>query len=268
MANNLFINRKLENPAMRELLSKRKSVDPSDKNAVNEIMGDLIGEIVMKARFLSVVKFSKKPSYDVDGSLILDESTNITFSMLNNSNGEQFFPVFSESAELAKWENVDAENTIQVPFDNIAMMLASNKNFSGFVLNPFSDNMTVSREIAAKWLEKKQMMVNGHAQHVISSDSKYEFHTLNPYPMLLSNKLCEAAKALPVNALWLRGITLDGSDGYLLAVDFTGDKMSVFTELGNSAKPFLSGNSLHMIDSKEQFGKIAIEKVMPIYSKE
>lgn len=264
----LYINQKLENPTMRELLAKRRSVDPSNKEEINEVMGNLISEIVMNARFLAVVKFSKEPSYDIDGTLILPDDANITFTMVNNNNGERFFPIFSETEELEKWKDVDASNTIQVPFNNIAMMLASNKNFSGFVLNPFSDNMTVSREIAAKWLEKKQMMLNGHAQHVISPDSKYEFHTLNPYPMLLSNKLCETAKTLHINQMWLRGINLDGNDGYLLVVDYTGDRLATFTELGNSAKQFLGDKSLHIIDCKEQFGKLAIENNLPIYTKE
>ena len=268
MANNLNINQKLENPKMRELLAKRKSADPSNKEEINEVMGSLINEIVMNARFLSVVNFSKKPGYDIDGTLMLQEKTNITFTMLNNSNGEHFFPLFSESEELEKWPDANIENTIQVGFDNIASMINANKDCGGFVLNPFSDNMTVSREVSAKWMEKKQILLNGHAQHVISPDSKYEFHTLNPYPMLLSNKLCETAKTLPINAMWLRGITLEGSDGYLLVVDFTGDRLTVLTELGNVVKPFLSDKALHMIDSKEPFGKIAIDKMIPIYSKE
>lgn len=266
--NNLYIDQKLENPAMRELLAKRRGVDPSNKEEINNVMGSLIGEIVMNARFLTVVNFNKNPVHGVDGTLTLQDNTNLNFTMLNNSSNEHFFPVFSESEELAKWENVEIEHTIQIGFDAIASMILSNKNCGGFVINPFSDNMTISREITMKWLEKKQMMVSGHAQHVISPDSKYEFHSLNPYPMLLSNKLCETAKSLPVNKMWLRGINLEGNDGYLLVVDFTGDRMETFTALGNSAKQFLSNKSLHMIDSKEQFGKIAIENNIPIYSKD
>lgn len=266
--NNLYIDQKLENPAMRELLAKRKGVDPSDKEEIGEVMGNLISEIVMNARFLTVASFDKDLSYGIDGSLELQDNTNINFTMLNNTNNEHFFPVFSESEELEKWSDVKIEHTMQLGFDNIAAMVISNKNCGGFVINAFSDNMTISREIASKWLEKKQMMLNGHAQHVISPDSKYEFHSLNPYPMLLSNKLCETAKSLPVNKMWLRGINLDGNDGYLLVVDFTGDKMETFTQLGNSVKQFLSNMSLHMIDCKEQFGKIAIENNIPIYSKD
>ncbi|MBD5128867.1 MAG: enhanced serine sensitivity protein SseB [Ruminococcaceae bacterium] len=266
--NNLNINRKLENPAMRELLAKRKGLDPAKNDDVKEVMGRLINEIVMNARFLTVVSFDKKPLLADDGTVDLQDDTNINFTMLNNTNNEHFFPVFSENAELEKWENAKVENTVQVTFDNIAAMVVSNKNCGGFVINPFSDNMTISREITVKWLEKKQMMVKGHAQHVISPDSKYEFHSLNPYPMLLSNKLCETAKSLPINKMWLRGITLEGSDGYLLAVDFTGDRMETFTQLGNSARQFLGDKSLHMIDCKEQFGKIATENNIPIYSKD
>lgn len=268
MANNLYINQNLENPTMRELLAKRTSVDSANPNAVNEVMGALIGEIVMNAKFLSVVEFSNKPVPDDDGQLVLKDRTDINFTLLNNSNGEHFFPLFTESSELEKWQNIKVNYTIQVGFDMIAKMILTNKNCGGLVINPFSDNMTVSKDIVSKWLERKQMMTQGHAQHILSPDSKYEFHTLNPYPMLLSNKLCEAAKTLPIKALWLRGIVLDGSDGYLLAVDYTGDRMETFSALGNAVKPLLSGKALHIIDCKERFGQVAIDKTLPIYQKD
>ncbi|MCM1165523.1 MAG: enhanced serine sensitivity protein SseB [Lachnospiraceae bacterium] len=268
MANNLYINQKLENPAMRELLARRRSVDPSDKTAVSEVMSSLINEIVMNARFLTAARFSSEPFVDTDGSLALPQKTDLTFTMITNSNDEHFLPVFSETPEMDKWKDADIEHTIQIGFDSIAPILLSGNNYGGFVINPFSDNMTISREITLKWLEKKQMMLHGHAQHVISPDSKYEFHSLKPYPMLLSNKLCETARSISVNKLWLRGITLDGTDGYLLVVDFTGDRMETFTALGNSARPFLSDKPLHMIDCRETFGQIAVENNIPIYSKD
>lgn len=268
VSKNLYIDQKLENPGLRELLSKRRSLDPSNKDDVNSVMGNLISEIVMNARFLIVVNFDKEPFHGNDGTLTLPNNTNLNFTMLNNKNNEHFFPVFSESEELAKWENVKIEHTLQVDFDLIASLFTHNKNCSGFVINPFSDNMTISREITMKWLERKQMMVKGHAQHVISPDSQYEFHSLSPYPMLLSNKICEVAKTLSVDKMWLRGLNLEGSDGYLLVVEFSGDRMAIFTELGNAAKPFLSDKSLHMIDRKEPFGKIATENNIPIYSKD
>ena len=268
MANNRYIDQKLESPTMRDLLAKRKSADPSDKQAINEVMGNLIYEIVMQAKFLSVVTFSKEPVYDIDGTRILAPQSEITFTMLNNTNGEHFFPVFSENSEMDKWENAKIEHTIYVNFDNLAIMIERNKNCGGFVINPFSDNMTISRDIVIKWLEKKQVLQNGHAQHVITPDSQYEFHTLNPYPMQLSNKLCEEAKELSVNTMWLRGITLNGDNGYLLVVDFDGERSAVFGQLGNSAKQFLGGKSLHMVDAKEHFGKLAVENIIPIYSKE
>lgn len=266
--NNLYIDRKFENLSLRELLTKRRSLDSSNKDEVNTVMGNLISEIVMSARFLGVVSFNKEPIHGNDGTLTLPNNTNLNFTMINNSNKEQFFPVFSESEELAKWKDVEIDHTIQMSFDMIAQMVAANKKCGGFVLNPFSDNMTVSREIAIKWLEKKQMMTTGHAQHVISPDSKYEFHSLSPYPMLLCNKVCETAKKLPVNKMWLRGLSLEDNDGYLLVVDFTGDRMATFTEIGNAAKPFLANKSLHMIDCREPFGKIATENNIPIYSKD
>lgn len=268
MANNLYIDQKLESPTLRDLLAKRRDVDSSDKQAINKVMNELIVEIVMQAKFMAAVTFSREPVYDIDGTRILASDCDISFTMLNNTNGEHYFPVFSESVEMDKWENAKIEHTIYVNFDTLAAMIERNKNCSGFVLNPFSDNMTISRDIVSKWLEKKQMLQNGHAQHVITPESQYEFHTLNPYPMLLSNKLCEEAKGLPVNAMWLRGVTLNGDEGYLLVVDFNGERNAVFGQLGNSVKQFLASKPLHIVDVKEPFGKLATENIIPIYSKE
>jgi len=268
MATNLYIDRKLESPTMRDLLAKRKSIDPSDKKEINEVMGELINEIVMQARFLSAVTFSKEPVYDIDGTRILAEGSDITFTMLNNSNGERYLPVFSDNDEMEKWENAKIDHTIQIGFDNLAVMIEGNKDCSGFVLNPFSDNMTVSRDIVSKWFERKQVLRIGHAQHIITPDSQYEFHNLNPYPMLLSNKLCEEAKELSVNAMWLRGVTLNGDDGYLLVVDFSGERNAIFEQLGNSAKQYLGDKPLHLVDVRENFGRLAVDKIIPIYSKD
>lgn len=267
MAENFYVNQKLENESIRLLLEKRRSADANNKEDTKNVMNELIYEIVFNSRFLSPVNLSKPPVYDAAGALILAPDTEFTFVLLDNGKGERFFPIFTETEELAKWEKLEASSTIQMEFDRYAIMLERNNNCEGIVINPFSDNLLVNKQIVEKWYEKKQIMQKGHAQHVITPDSKYEFFTLNPYPMQLSNKLCETAKNISgINKMWLRGLKLNGSDGFLLVVDFSGDRLSIFSELGNAAKPYLEERSIHIISLDEGFGKQSVENIMPIYA--
>lgn len=269
MPDNLNLNQKLENNIMRELFEKRKNVDTNDKDAVNAVMGEIADELVMRSRFLSVVSLSKPPIEDEKGNAALDKGTNINFALLDNGSGARFFPIFTDSEELAKWDSPPSQTTIQLGFDNYASMVEGNGSCEGIVVNPFSDNLLLNKSIVIKWYEKKQVMTKGHAQHVITDDSQYELYAPNPYPMLLSNTVCAAAKAFSaVNAMWLRGIRLNNEDGYLLVVDFNGDRQKIFAALGESAKPFLADRSLHIVALDEGFGRKASENVVPIYTKE
>lgn len=267
MADNFYVNQRLENEGIRSLLEKRRDADANDQEETRNVMNELINEIVFNSRFLSPVNLSKPPVYDAAGALMLAPDTEFTFVLLDNGKGERFFPIFTESAEFEKWENPGASATIQMEFDRYAVMLERNSNCEGIVINPFSDNLLVNKQIVEKWYEKKQIMQNGHAQHVITPDSKYEFFTPNPYPMQLSNKLCETAKSISaINRMWLRGVKLNGSDGLLLVVDFTGDRLSIFSELGNAAKPYLEERSIHIVPLDDGFGKQAVENLIPIYA--
>ena len=267
MADNFKVNQKLENENIRSLLEKRQNADSNNKEDIKKIMNDLIYEIVFNTGFLSPVNLSKPPVYDASGELILAPDTEFIFTMLDNGKGERFFPLFTESEELAKWEQSEAPYTIQMDFDRYASMLERNISHAGIVINPFSDNLLVNRQIVAKWYEKKQIMQKGHAQHIITPDSEYAFFTLDPYPTQMADKLRETAKNMSgVKKLWLRGVTLNGSDDFLLIVDFSGDRLSLFSELGNAAKPFLEEKSIHIISLDEGFGKRATENETPIYS--
>lgn len=256
MENNLHINEKLEKQKIAEFFAKRGTLDPDDKEKQNELVNGLIGELVMNTRFIAPVTLSGG-----------EESREITFQMVKSPQGEQFFPVFTSSEDLEKWEGMKDSQTVQLTFDNYASMLSSNGNIGGIAINPFSDNFRVDKRLVAKWFEHKQMLVQGHANHTITNDTDYEVYALSPYPFQLSDKLCEQAKELPeVERIWLRGIKLDGNDGYLAIVDLNGDKKEVLTALGNSVRSYLNGLPIHFVVYAPGFAEQAVDKVLPIYS--
>ena len=257
MERNLYINEKLEKQKIAEFLAQRGTVARDDTEKQNELINGLIEELVMNTRFIAPVTLSGE-----------GEGQQASFRMVKSPKGDHFFPAFTSSEDLEKWEEAKSSDTIQLSFDNYAVMLATNGSIGGMVINPFTDNFALDKRIVAQWFERKQMIVQGHANHAITKDSKYEIYALSPYPFELSDKLSEAAKELPeVERVWLRGINLDGRDGYLAVVDMTGDKQKLIPQLGDAVRGLLNGKLIHFVEYAPGFGEDAVKDVLPIYAK-
>ncbi len=271
MPNNLMIvNQTIQNPKLGALLEKYKGAYVNDKKAAAEILGQIADELALHSRILAPVSLSEEP-ISKNGKLVLKDGTNVAF-MLLNGDGNDFLPIFTDNTEFSKWDAGDDKipYSLTIDFDSCASILESNAACWGLAVNPFSDNLQIPRSMALNWFEQKQIHQKGHARHVITSQTPADVYAPDPYPMLLSNKLCEAAKTLSgVNALWLRGIRLNGSDGYLLVADISEDGNKViFPTLGEAAKPHLNGLPLHIVTADNDFGKKSVENVLPIYSKQ
>lgn len=259
MENNLHLNEKLEKQKLNKLLLERGTVDLNDEKIRNKLWNSIVAELVLYTRFISPVTVEDAGNGD----------QNITFKLIRSAEGDKYFPVFTSSEDLALWKEAEAEQTAQFIFDNYAGMLAVNPECKGFVVNPFSDNFKVEKNLAAQWLEQKQVLMQGHANHAITKDSQYEIYAPSPYPFQLSDKLCEAAKEMPeTERVWLRGINLDGKDAYLAVVEFNGDRDAVFGALGERARDYLNDKPLYIVPFEPGFAEQAVDKVLPIYVKE
>lgn len=271
--NNLKLNEEIHNPKLRELFDRRAAIsadgkDVPDKKVYSDIMGEIADELIMRAKLLVPVSLSKEPESRENGELFVSGNTDVTFMMLT-SHDQHFLPVFTDTDDLKKWKMDKVPYAVTMGFDNAASMLESIGKCDGVAVNPFSDDMVIGRQLVLHWYEQKQIMTQGHANHVITGDTPVEMFVPNPYPLELSNKLCETARQNHnVNKIWLRGIKLNGEDGYLLVVDFKGDRQKLFSAFGECARPFLGAKALHIIALDDGFGGRAVENAMPIYSKE
>lgn len=269
MASELLINQKTSNPKLSALIEKYKDAFKNDKKAAAEILGQIADELVLRARLLTPVILSEEP-ISKNGRLVVKDNTNVTFMLLHGGDND-IIPVFTDNAELDKWnvDNTQKPWTMTLDFDSIGSVLEGGAQCWGIVVNPFSDNLQIPRSMALNWYEQKQIHSQGHARHVITPETPADVYAPDPYPMVLSNKLCEAAKGLSgVEKLWLRGVRLNGTEGYLLIAELTEDGNKViFPALGEAAKPHLNGLALHIVTNDSEFGKKAVENVLPIYTK-
>ena len=257
MERDLHIDERLEKQKIAEFLAQRGTVSREDTEKQNELVNGLINELVMNTRFIAPVTLSGEA-----------EAQQASFRMVKSPKGDHFFPAFTSSEDLERWEEAKDSQTIQLTFDSYAVMLANNSSIGGLVINPFTDNFALDKRIVAKWFERKQIIVHGHANSAITKDTKYEIYAPAPYPFELSDKLSEVAKEQPeVERVWLRGIKLDGRDGYLAVVEHTGDKQKLFPVLGDAVKSLLNGMLIHFVDFAPGFGEDAVKDVVPIFAK-
>lgn len=258
MNDRFHINEKLERQKLDDFFAERGSMDSKNTGAVDSLLNRIIGEIVMNTMFIAPVEISD----DDDGS------KNMTFHLVKDDEGKNFFPLFTNSERLGHWTDMTEESTVQLNFDDYASLLRNSPECKGFVVNPFTDNFRAEREVIMQWVKQKEALVKGYVTGEITDESKYELYTPEPYPAALSDKLCEAAgNTAGINRLWLRGITLEGAKGYLVVADFDGEKEKSFPVLGEAVRDQLGGFPLHIVPFDSQFGKDAVEGISPIYSK-
>lgn len=267
MPNKFAINEPLEPQKLHELLVSRRTVSESDTDEINRLMDGIATEIVMSARFICAVKFSVEPQKQEDGTYLLPDDAQISFLLLENENFGKIFPLFTNQSELEKFDAYKDYYTIITNFDGISGMIADGNACEGVMINPFDDNMFINRKVIYKWREKKQILKTGRANHVITEKTPLDIHSPNPYPLQLSNKLCEIAKTIPeVNSLWLRGVTLNGDEGYMLVIDAP-QAERFFDQFGSGSKEYIGKKSLHVVPLNGELGKKASQNVVPIYSK-
>ncbi len=254
----LHINEKLARQSLDDFFAEHDALDENDKEKQAEVLNRIINEVVMNAAFITPVVFPNGV-----------ETGEATFQLLRNDRDNTgFFPLFTNSDELAKWENAKGMQTVTLHFDEFAEMMNYREDLGGFVVNPFSDNFIADRRLVREWYEQKQMLVNGHTMHAITKDSKYEFHGLEPFPSHISDKLCETAKTLPeVTRVWLHGVVLEGIDSYLVVVELNGGGSETFKAIGESIKGILGAMPLHVVQFAEGFASEAVENISPIYTK-
>lgn len=269
MIENVMINKDADNSRLEELMNRRlELVKAEDKEAIVANVEEIFMEIMDKALLVTAIKMSQPPKNLPNGGQTLAVGTNISFLMISSQDGGHYLPMFTKRSEMEQWHNNTEKNTVLMGFDNISMIVETNPNCAGIVVNPFTQNLVIPRNFVEDMIERRNLLRDGQTNRVLNADTPCELYTPSPYPMEMSNALVETAKGTgAINSLWLRGAKLEGQDGYLLVVDFNGDRNVVFSRLGQAARPFLGNLPLHIVDANSGFGANAVKNIVPFYTR-
>lgn len=263
---NVEINKPLENPRLKELFARRRAAE--DGEALRPVMEKLLSEVVLNARFLSVVRLSSAPEAEESGRAVLPAEADIGFPMLAAPDGRQFYPVFIDREELGKWDPLPEEGlkTLALGFDEYAYMVLDKNEGDGLVINPFSDNLSLDRGSLRELRERKELRMEGHARKQVEEDAVVQLGEPDVYPEEMVEAICQYAEADPaVKRLWLRMMEQNGELSYLLVADCAGEPEPLFEMMAAAAAPYLGEMFIDMLSLSDRFAQRAIEGNSPFY---
>lgn len=103
---------------------------------------------MIHARFLCPAIFDPDPEINPEGAAVMEEGAKIMLSSLANPKKEMYLVAFTDAKEAREHKQSENQHTIACTyFDFCTMVLQENSPYAGFVINPFSENIVVSKEI-------------------------------------------------------------------------------------------------------------------------
>ena len=156
-----------ENKEVKEYLSWRATcvTEAQTKNLVNK----LADAICVKSNFVTYVGMSQKPQKVEDGKAFFSSDTKVVYFTLTDKEGREFLPLFTDEEELLKWTQATEKKPFRMlmNFDDLGPILITNTKFTGVVINPMSDNFIMPRDLIARWMTRKRIVLDQAIREVI-----------------------------------------------------------------------------------------------------
>lgn len=224
-----------------------------------------------QARFLCPANVSQVQNAvaNADGTVELKDQPQIQFILFNNSDGNRFFPLFTDAAELQKWGDAANHQRAALNFRDVCHFLKNPPQgieIAGVVLNPYSQNVLVPQDSLLK-------MLNTEA---LAPGTKIQIGTLKEQPTELLDALTPfLSEQEEVSKAYLRIMKRDDKQNpnFLLILDIDvaalGDAgvKTLFDGVAEVAKPHLRGVELAIVPASNNFGAAALKDAEPFYTK-
>lgn len=239
------------------------------ENKTDEVLNMVLDEVVMRTKFVSPMQLSKKPELKEDGTAVFTEDTLMRMPMVTSEEGKSYYVMFTGKDEYSQWENMKGLDTILLAFDDFVALMEKNQEAAGVVLNPFSDNLIITRTNMENLRTQKELRTKGIAVHKVTRDTKVQIGDPKEYPGEMVEAIKRYLPGVPeVNRVWLRLMKKDDNPpSLLLVVEQRGDKETIFKGIAEVAKPYLRKTYIDMVAYQDDFGKKAVEGVEPFYEK-
>lgn len=257
----LDLNTPVTNPALFRAIN---NIEGAQAERDNQIIQE-----AMCANFLVPVTISPMPENPSgQGQIVLEKETIIGFLSLKGRDDRIYFPVFTDWDALRQWQNVEHQQTLVMPFDELAKMILQQRgDVEGVVINPAGMSATFHKPLLEGMLHEKAKQGNGEiVEQVIKEKTEVMLGQPRMYPTQLTQAISNYLKGLrSVKAAYLQLMMKEKEQSYLVVVDFSGDKSPIFQGIASVATPYLNGMYLDMVPLDSDFGQSATRSIKPFY---
>ena len=233
-------------------------------NAIRIVKSDssketLFFEALLQAKFLCPVQTDTgNLAKNTDGSIALSEDTPVSFVSIADSSGAQYLMAFTDRNELAKWSQGKYHQTMVYAYNDYkGLLMPGDMPYQGVVINPFSDNVVLGKEVFS----------DGNLQKVTARGQESLMIGLpKDYPTSMVEKLKQYFhKTRLVEIAFLLWMARGEEAGYLLVLGTKTSPQQLFPQIGEICKPYLNNKLLDMVLLNSAFGQSAVEDQLPFY---
>lgn len=251
----------ITNPALVQAMDAMKQ-ERNQKNEVTFVNHLKVARFLVPANVESV----QQAQANADGTVELKEQPKVSFILFNNSEGEKFFPLFTDIAEVRKWGDFSKHQLAAISYRDLCQFFQRNPDnaISGAVVNPFGQNIMIPTESLIR-------IVNTEA---IAPGTQIQIGTLKEEPTELLEALKpHFATQESINKAYLRVMKREDkpNPNFLLVIDttVTGETAlkQLFDDIAAVAKPHLRGVELAIVPTANRFGQSALRDAVPFYEK-
>ncbi|MBR1443734.1 MAG: enhanced serine sensitivity protein SseB [Firmicutes bacterium] len=227
---------------------------------------------LVRAKFFTPMEATIAP--DENGNYQLNKGEEIKLNVINSADGEKYLLAFTSWEELEKWEKKENQQTLLSRFADYERMLFESGDLEckGFVIDPFGANVVLTRRnmIAVRDVleemdyeeEEEQQMPQPVQKPEEKNVVSVKVSELKDCPKELSEairKQLESDKG--IKKAYLQSIVKGEEPGYLVAVEFEGDKDKILRGVLEVAKHYLpKGYSIDIMPCEDKL-KEMLEKV-------
>ena len=253
----LDINMPITNP---ELVTAIEAI----QKEINTCTQDAYYKALKNARFLSPVTIEPRPEPgDAEGKTTLKADTKISFFSFTDASGDNYLPVYTDWPALKQWRNVPDEQTLITSYDDISGMVLKNSKIMGFVINPYSHNMPVRRDVI------DHVNAGPLTQWTVDENTTVHIGIPADDPVAIKEAVVKHLKSQKnVKGAWLVLMEKGGELSFLMVIDFVGDRHATFNGIAAVAVPKLrQGELIDIVPADSNIGQQVIRDYPPFYKR-
>lgn len=261
-----FLNKNLsdiiEKPDFSDIPEgERPVVNPSLMCAANRFFQSLSAKRPTRDMEYNMISEIYKAKYllPVDKNNSIKDDDIVSITAVIQKDGKKYIPVFTDWNEMAKYDKNKQFIGCVATFDDIEKFC---KDGDYVTINPFGFNMTIDNNTVN--------IIHSVVKNVGQSDNqeKVTIFDVEIYPEKMIKCLNEYFdKSEGVKSAYIRCMRKGDIVGYLIIVDFEGDKNQIFGGISEAIAPYTENKPVDFISYSSEFGKNAVGSIKPFYQK-